>query len=334
MKFAMKWALLSCLLFSFLTSFGQEFYTASKEVKLMGCRFSFRVVGESETAAWNALNSGIAEINRIEKLISSWDPNSQTSEVNRNAGIKAIQVVPELFGLIQRSLKISELTQGAFDISFASMDRIYHFDRSEKELPTVDVINKAKALIDWQNIVLDVEHQTVMLTQKGMKIGFGAIGKGYAANKAQEIIESRPGIVGGIVNASGDLSIWGRSAEEVNTWNIKISDPTDPNRIMADIEVGNTSVVTSGDYEKYFTSEGKRYAHIIDPKTGLPTTGIKSVTIICKDAEIGDALATSVFVLGTEEGIYLINKLNGVEAIIVTDQNTLVHSDNLKLNYY
>ena len=312
----------------------QQLATESKEVKLMGCRFVFRVVADDKATAWKAINSGIDEITRIEKLISSWDPNSQTSEINVNAGIKSVEVDQELFGLIKRSIKISELTHGAFDISFGSMDRIYAFDRQEKALPSQEIIHNAKALINWQKIEMDEQNLSVKLTDKGMKIGFGAIGKGYAANKAKEMIESIPGVHGGIVNASGDLSIWGKSSDKINEWNIKISDPSDPDRILADLMVNNTAVITSGDYEKYFTSEGKRYSHIIDPKTGLPTSGIKSATIICNDAEIGDALATSIFVLGKEDGMYLINKLNGVEAIIVTDENTIIHSENLQLNYY
>lgn len=334
MKPFIKIIFIVCLLVGFLNGSTQSYSTASKEIKLMGCRFVLRVVADDEATAWKALNSGITEITRIEKLISSWDPASQTSEINRNAGIQKVKVDQELFDLIQRSLKISELTHGAFDISFASMDRIFVFDRKEKALPSQQDIQNAKALINWQNIELDEATSSVKLKKEGMKIGFGAIGKGYAANKAKEIIESNPGVHGGIVNASGDLSIWGKASNKENEWNIKISDPSNPNKILADIMVNNTAVITSGDYEKYFTSNGKRYAHIINPKTGLPTSGIKSATIICNDAEIGDALATSVFVLGKEDGMYLINKLNGVEAIIVTDENTIIHSENLKLNYY
>ena len=333
MRMFFKIILIGCLLISFFTSSAQEYATASKEVKLMGCRFVFRVVADDEAKAWKAINAGISEITRIENLISSWDPASQTSEINRMAGLQAVSVDKELFDLIQRSLKISELTHGAFDISFASMDRIYKFDRQEQALPTQETIQNAKALINWQDIELDKSKSSVKLVKKGMKIGFGAIGKGYAANKAKEVIESIQGVHGGIVNASGDLSIWGKSSDKVNEWNIKISDPSSPDKILADLTVNNTAVITSGDYEKYFNSGGKRYSHIIDPKSGLPTSGVKSVTIICNDAEIGDALATSVFVLGIEDGLYLINKLNGVEAIIVTDENTIEHSENLKLNY-
>lgn len=334
MRMFIKIILVVCLSVTSFKGTAQQLATESKEVKLMGCRFVIRVVADDKATAWKAINAGIDEITRIENLISSWDPNSQTSAINNNAGIQAVVVDRELFELINRSLKISELTHGAFDISFASMDRIYAFDKQEKELPSQEIIQKAKALIDWQKVELDEQKSSVKLSEKGMKIGFGAIGKGYAANKAKEVIASIPGVHGGIVNASGDLSIWGKSSHKINEWNIKISDPSDPEKILADLMVNNTSVITSGDYEKYFTSEGKRYSHIIDPISGLPTSGIKSVTIICNDAEIGDALATSVFVLGKADGMYLINKLKGVEAIIVTDENAIIPSENLQLNYY
>lgn len=319
-------------LFSFLFVKGQSSVSVEKETKLMGCKFVFRIVAENESVGWNAINKGIAEVSRIEKLISSWDENSQTSEINRNAGIVPVKVDKELYDLIHRAKKISALTNGAFDISFASMDKVYVFDRKEHSLPSSKDIEEAKSKINWENIEL-MENNMVFLKEKGMKIGFGAIGKGYAANKAKALIEKIEGVQGGIVNASGDLLIWGKTSTNSELWDIKISDPKNPKREIADLSVNNCAVVTSGNYEKFFTSEGKRFAHIINPRTGYPTSGIKSVTIICPDAEIADALATSVFVLGKEEGLFLINKLKNVEGIILTDDDEIIHSENLKLNY-
>ena len=334
MKFWPRIFLLSICSFATINLNSQSFVSESKEVKLMGCRFVINVVAENQHQAWDAINVGIEEITRIEKLISSWDPLSQTSNINKAAGIKPVIVDQELFELIARANKVSELTNGAFDISFGSMERIYEFDKKEKKFPPKPKIDKARATINWRNIILDRKMRTVFLKEKGMKIGFGGIGKGYAANRAKNIMESMPGVQGGIVNASGDLIIWNKPGSSETGRNIKISDPNNINNILADFNVNNNAVVTSGDYEKYFTSDGKRYAHIIDPKSGYPTTGIKSVTIICPDAEIADALATSVFVLGKEEGLYLINKLANIEAIIIDDNNKLYHTDNLKLNYY
>lgn len=312
---------------------GQQLVRQSEELKLMGTRFIITATAVNASIASEAIKASIKEITRIEHIISSWDPKSETSTINNAAGIRPVVVSKELFSLIERSKKISGLTSGAFDITFASMDHLYSFDRQEHSLPKGQIIEHAKSKIDWKKIQLDRDRSTVFLKDKGMKIGFGAIGKGYAANMAQKVMQNIKGVKGGIVNASGDLSIWGMMEQNETSWTIKIADPQDINRAMATLDVENTAVVTSGDYEQYFTSGGKRFSHIIDPKSGIPTTGIKSVTIICKDAEIGDALATSTFVLGVEDGLYLINKLKGIEAIIVTDEDKLLTTDNIQLNY-
>jgi thiamine biosynthesis lipoprotein len=165
-----------------------------------------------------------------------------------------------------------------------------------------------------------------------MKIGFGAIGKGYAANRAKKLMQSM-GIENGVVNASGDLISWGNQADG-REWSIAISDPKDKHKTIGWLNVSNQAVVTSGNYEKFVEFDCVRYSHIINPRTGMPATGTKSVTIICPDAEIADALATSVFILGENDGIELINKLNGIECFLITDKDELKNSQNLKLNYY
>jgi thiamine biosynthesis lipoprotein len=165
-----------------------------------------------------------------------------------------------------------------------------------------------------------------------MKIGFGAIGKGYAANKALEVM-SKMGLTGALVNASGDLITWGKD-EDGKDWKIGISNPKEKDKIFSWLSIGETAVVTSGNYEKFVTFNGKRYSHIIDPRTGYPVSGLSSVTIICPNAELADALATSVFVLGKEKGLELINKLNGIECILVTDDQKMLTSSNLQLEYH
>ena len=322
-------------LFVILTMFNcdaQSKLESHKEVlKLMGTRFEVTATADSKKVAHQAVKKGIAEIQRIESLISSWQSTSQTSEVNRNAGIKPVTVDKELYDLIERSIKVSGLTQGAFDISFASMERIYKFDKEEHELPDEQKLKMAIAKINYQNIILNKEKRTVFLREKGMRIGFGGIGKGYGANKAKEVMMTVEGVQGGVVNASGDLVVWGDNGSE-ESWNIQISDPKDINNSLGTISIKNASVVTSGDYEKYFTHNGRRYAHIIIPHTGIPTTGIKSATIVCPDAELGDALATAVFVLGATEGLNLINKLKNTEALIITDEDQVLTSNKLKFN--
>ncbi len=310
----------------------QELYSAKKAVKLMGCGFELLAVANSEQLAWDAVEAGIEEISRIEKLISSWDPKSQTSKINVLAGKESVKVDRELFDLIYRAKKISALTKGAFDISFASMDRIWKFDKSEQQMPNEEVVIEARSKVNWQNIVLDKEARTVYLKEADMKIGFGAIGKGYAANRAKKLMANMNGVVGGLVNASGDVIAWG-SSRNPNDWQVQIADPHHPGNGLGWIDLQDMAIVTSGNYEKYFMHNGTRYAHIIDPKTGYPTTGITSVSIVCPDTELADALATSVFVLGMEDGLNLINSLNLVEGIIIANDGTAASSDNFNINY-
>ncbi len=306
---------------------------AYKQVtKLMGVRYEITAVSDDEQLARKSIDEAILEIKRIEDLISSWDEKSETSAVNRNAGIKPVKVSQELFDLIVRSKKVSALTNGVFDISFASVDKIWKFDGSQTTIPSEEKIKLSVSKINYQNIVLDAEKKTVFLKEKGMKIGFGAIGKGYAANRAKAKMEAL-GIKDGVVNAGGDLITWGKM-ENDEDWSIGIANPKEKGEVMGWLIINDLSVVTSGNYEKFFLANGKKYSHIINPTTGYPATGTKSVTIICKDAELSDALATSVFILGAEKGIELIDKLKDIECLVITDKDEMKTSKGLQLNYY
>ncbi len=312
---------------------GQQVNKTYKEVLLlMGSRFEFTAVTADSVLAMKAIANGIKEVKRIEKLISSWDPQSQTADINAHAGIKPVKVDLELYQLIGRSLKVSALTQGAFDISYASLDKIWKFDGSVAALPPKSMIEKSVAKIGYEKIILDQKNQSVYLSEKGMKIGFGAIGKGYAANKAKQVMQST-GIVNGVVNAGGDLISWGKQSEGKN-WRIGIANPKNKLQIMSWLDISDMAVVTSGNYEKFILIDNTKYSHIIDPRTGYPSKGIKSVTIFCPNAELADALATSTFILGKENGLNLINQLKGIEALLITDQDELVSSKNLVLQYY
>ncbi|NRD22433.1 FAD:protein FMN transferase [Winogradskyella litoriviva] len=295
----------------------------------MGSRFDISVVANDSIEGQKYISLAIDEIIRIERLISSWDENSQTTQINKAAGIKAVKVDSELFQLIQRALKISKLTDGAFDISYASMDKIWKFDGSMTKMPSEEAITKSVEKVGYENIVLDIEKQTVFLKLKGMKIGFGAIGKGYAADRAKSLLMSS-GVVAGIINASGDLNTWGTQPNG-KEWMVAIVNPLNKEKVFSWMPVTNSAVVTSGNYEKYITFNDVLYSHIIDPRTGYPATGILSVTIFTKNAELADALATSVFVMGEEAGLNFINQLKGVECIIVNQDNKIVSSSNIEL---
>lgn len=290
----------------------------------MGSRFDITVVVMDQEIGFINIEEAVAEIQRIEKMISSWDENSETSLINKNAGIKPVKVSLELIKLIERSKQISEITDGAFDISYASMDQIWKFDGSMTLFPTPEEIKKSVEKVGYENIILDVDAQTVFLKNKGMKIAFGAIGKGYAADKAKELLMSKD-VKAGIINASGDLTTWGTKANG-EKWLIGIANPLSKDKIFSWLPVVESSVATSGNYEKFVNFNGKKYTHIIDPRTGYPSSGINSVSILAKSAELCDALATAIFIMGKEAGLSLINQLGGTEAIIVDSHNKIYKS--------
>jgi thiamine biosynthesis lipoprotein len=324
---------LKALITSFLILFSivcaaQEPY--KRTLKLMGSRFDITVVANDSIQANKYIDTAVAEISRIEKLISSWDDNSQTSEINRNAGAKPLKVDKELFNLIERAIGISKLTDGAFDISYASMDRIWQFDGSMTVMPSEKEIKSSVEKIGYQNIVLDKKNSTVFLKLEGMKIGFGAIGKGYAADKAKTLLISK-GVPSGIINASGDMNTWGKQPNNED-WKVAITNPMNKNKVFALLPITNGAVVTSGNYEKYVNFNGKRYTHIIDPRTGYPSTGIISVTVFAPKAELADALATSVFVMGKEAGLDRINQLPKIECIIIDDKGNITKSTNIEID--
>ncbi|MEZ4795451.1 MAG: FAD:protein FMN transferase [Flavobacteriaceae bacterium] len=315
------------LVFPLAQAVAGDYQNYKRTLKLMGSRFDITVVAKDSVEGNRYIDLAVNEISRIEKIISSWDPNSQTSLINNNAGVQPVKIDPELFDLIARAIKISELTQGAFDISFASMDRIWKFDGSMTEMPSEVAIKQSVSLVGYKNIVLDEKNSTVFLKLPGMKIGFGAIGKGYAADKAKALLIDA-GVVGGIINASGDLNTWGKQADGKD-WMVAITNPLNKSHVFSWLPVVDSAVVTSGNYEKYVEFDGVRYSHIIDPRTGYPSTGILSVTIFTKNAELADALATSVFVMGVETGLDFVNQLKGVECVIVDHDNKIHASENI-----
>lgn len=318
--------LLICTIIGF-ESLTQQVY--KRTLILMGTRFDITVVAGSKYKAEKYIDLAVGEIKRIEKLISSWDVSSETSQINENAGIKAVKVSPELFALIERSIQLSNLTDGAFDISYASMDRIWKFDGSMDEMPSKQAVEASVAKIGFRHIELNSSESTVFLKKKGMKIGFGGIGKGYAADKAKALLMEE-GAEAGIINASGDMTTWGKQPNG-EFWKVAITNPMNKDKAFALLPIKEGAVVTSGDYEKYVDFNGKRYSHIIDPRSGYPASGIISVTVFAPKAELADALATSVFVMGVEAGIDRINQLPKTECIIIDDKGAIHKSKNIEI---
>lgn len=299
-------------------------------IKLMGNRFEISVVADDETWANEMIDAAIAEIRRIEKLLTTFGDDSETNLVNANAGIQPVAVSRETIELIKRSIRISTLTQGAFDITYGSIDKkLWNFDSGMTALPDTATALKMVQLINYRNVLIDERAGTVFLKKAGMRIGFGGIGKGYAAEKAKLLLQ-QSGVKSGIVNASGDLSAWGVQPDG-KPWTIGIAHPDMAGLPFSYLNISNMAIATSGNYEKFVLIGGKKYSHTINPRTGLPVTGIKSVTIICPNAEMADAMATPVTIMGVEAGLYLVNQLKGMGCIIIDDNNRLFTSKNINL---
>ena len=299
-----------------------------KQFHLMGNHFEITAISEDPMLSDEGIEAAADEIRRIERLLTTFKDDSETNLINRYAGIAPVVVSDETFGIIERSTRISSVTQGAFDITYGSMDkRFWNFDTTMKALPPKSVARKAVKLINYKNIILDREHKTVMLKQEGMRIGFGGIGKGYAAEKAKKVMQQM-GIKSGVVNASGDLTAWGYQPSG-KPWTIGIVKPDGSGEVFSYLNITNMAVATSGNYEKFIMIDGKRYSHTIDPRTGFPVRGIKSVTIITPNAELADAMATPVMIMGIEAGLYMINQMKDIEAVLIDDYNRVYISKNI-----
>ncbi len=302
-----------------------------RSVKLMGNRFQLSVVAENEEWANSCIDAGVNEIQRIEKLLTTYNDESETARINRFAGIEPVIVSEETFLIIERSIRISRVTQGAFDITYGSVDkRLWNFDTSLNALPNKETARKMARLINYRNILLNKENLTVMLKEKGMRIGFGGIGKGYAAERAKQVMKAM-GAESGIVNASGDMTTWGLQPNG-QPWTIGIVDPNASGKIFSYMNITDMAIATSGNYEKYILINGEKYSHTINPKTGLPIRGIKSVTIISRNAEIADAMATPVMIMGIGPGLHMINQIKDIEAIVVDDDDKIFTSQNIHFN--
>lgn len=305
----------------------------TRPAHLMGSAFTFTAVSADDSLAWRALRAGLREARRIDHLCSYWDSTSQVVKINRLAGIRPVVVDAEVYDLIQRTLKISALSGGAFDITFASGDKIYQFDRrAHASLPDSATVRRSVRRIGWQQVQLDPATHSVFLPKKGMRINLAGILQGYGVRRAAELMK-KMGIAGGLINGSGDVYCWGRQPDG-SGWRIAIGDPARPRTVSSWLTVHDQAVVTAGNYEQYFTVGGQYYGHIINPHTGYPATGLRSVTIICPDVELADALDDAVFVLGPVEGLALINRLKDINCTLITDDGRTLVSRGMQLNAY
>jgi FAD:protein FMN transferase len=303
----------------------KEFAT---NLKLMGSDFKLGLLAEKEDQAKQWLEMGVNEIRRIENLLSEFLPGSETTKINLNASLKPLKIDPECFELIKRSISISALTKGDFDITVSPLKTLYKFKNSQFEMPGTQIINQVLQSVGYQKMILDIKSTTIEFSHPHTKISFAAIGKGYASDKVKKLwIEN--GVKSGYINASGDLNAFGLKADE-RPWRIGIANPDNINKMLLFVPIQNSSVATSGDYEQYFLFKNKRYSHNINPHTGLPLCGIKSVTVFSPGAELSDALATAIYVKGVAKGIAFANQLPQTHSIIIDEKNNIFFSDRLK----
>jgi len=300
-----------------------------KNAVVMGTDVEFTVSTDDPSKAKAAFDAAAAELKRIEDEMSEWKEGTYVSEINRNAGIRPVKVPRELFNVIAASIVVSNLSNGAFDVSWAALRGLWDFTSGKNRVPTDAELKERLPLINFRNIALDEPNKTVFLKKKGMAIGLGAIAKGYAVDMAMKKMADL-GVKNAIVKAGGDMRVQG-VGEDGRPWEIGIRNPRDRNKLLAKLPLTNISISTSGDYERFFMKDGVLYHHIIDLRTGYPARGCRSVTILAPDTMTSDALSTAVFVLGPDEGMKLIKRLKGVEGIIVDGNGTVLHSPGIEI---
>ena len=296
-----------------------------EEADIMGTRIVVELYHDDPAVARLGVDTVLAEMHRIDTAMSPYIDNSELARVNREAAQQAIPLSKELFELLQRSNRVSSLTGGAFDITFASVGFLYDYRKGVR--PNDKQRSEATALINYQQLELDPEQQTVRFGQPGMRIDLGGIAKGYAVDRGMTLLKQL-GIENALVRAGGDSRVsgerWGRP------WSIGVRDPRDPEGVVAMIPLMDVAVSTSGDYERFFEQSGVRYHHIINPRTGDSARELQSVTVIGPDATTTDALSTSVFILGLKKGLTLVNQLPGIDAILVDRHGALHYSSDLE----
>lgn len=288
---------------------------------LMGTRITVRLWHDDKDTGEAAVRAAIAEIDRIERLMSTYKEDSLISAINREAHAHPVKAGSELFGLIRKALEVSELTGGKFDITYDSVGQ--HYDFRERKKPDALTIAEEVERIDYRFVELDVLEETVSFRREGVRINLGGIAKGYAVERATAVLVEA-GVEHASVSAGGDSRLLGDRRGQ--PWLIGIQDPRDRSKIAVRLPLADEAVSTSGDYERYFDEGDVRYHHIIAPSTGRSASEVQSVTIVGPEATMTDALSTSVFVLGVVEGLALIEKMDGFDAVIIDAERNMHYS--------
>ncbi len=293
----------------------------------MGTLVSITTVAPSQEIAQASIEAGFREIKRLEQLFSTWIPTSELSQVNAAAGREPVVVGPETLELVSRSLEMARLTEGGFNIAVGPAVEAWSVTERER-IPTREELQSLRLLVDWTMINIDSQARTIFLPKPGMRIDVGGIGKGYAADRAVDVMR-KMGAKGGVVALSGDIKTFG-DLPGMQGFPVGIRHPRQEGELIATVDLKNEAISTAGDYERYFEREGVRYHHILDPKSLQPARQCQSVTVIAAEGTVADGLDTGIFVLGPEKGMALVEQLPDVEAIIIDDLGHIAVSSGLR----
>jgi thiamine biosynthesis lipoprotein len=291
----------------------------------MGTEVSVYFWHEDAAAGKTIIEEVFAEVDRINALMSTYVESSRISEINRQAATRPVVAGDELFDLIRRALEISELTDGAFDITYESVGQ--HYDFRERQRPDEVTIETGRRLIDYRLVELNQANGTVRFLEQGVRINLGGIAKGHVVERGVEILRSH-GVSNAIVTAGGDTRLLGD--RRGRPWMVGIRDPRVDGQVAISVPLEEEAISTSGDYERFFEEDGVRYHHIIQPSSGLPVKGVHSATVFGPDAVLTDALSTSVFVLGVDAGLKLIGCLPDYESIVIDAESRIFYSTGLE----
>ncbi len=311
-----------CILF--LSALNAQADWHRQQAAIMGTAINVELWHEDAEQARLLTQSVMDEMQRIDNLMSTYKPDSELSFINANAAEGPVTVSTELLSLIIRALDYSVITAGAFDITYASAGQYYDYRKGIR--PSDIQLQQALPAINYRHVKIDTQHSTIEFLRQGVRIDLGGIAKGYAVDRSMEIMQSA-GVENAIVSAGGDSRVIGKRWDR--PWNVGIRHPRNRNSIVSLIPLENSAISTSGDYERYFDENGERYHHILNPGTGKSTHEVQSSSIVGSVATDTDALSTSVFVLGVNEGLQLINSLPDTEAIIIDRHGQLHYSAGL-----
>lgn len=302
--------------------------TVQKTEQIMGTEVTITVVAKSRAEGAAAIEQGMAEIRRLDRMMSLYRDDSQVTKVNLAAGSRPVKVSPEMIEVAEAAARISALTEGAFDVTVGPLVVLWQMRLKEGRVPADEEIARVRQRVNYRNIVIDRKEGTLFLRKPNMVMDFGGVAKGYAADRAVDVLRKK-GINDAIIAIAGDIRLIGRRADG-KPWRVGVQHPREKGKTLAVLDLTDTYISTSGDYERYTIVQKKRYHHIIDPRTGRPARGMQTVTVVADRGEVGDPLTTALFILGPDHGMQIL-KASGYEAIMGDASGRVIMTDGIRI---